>query len=226
MVGQYLRGAMLVMTVLSLGASPANACNCFNRWFGAPATTTYYAPAPMAVAPAPPCGCAPAPTVVNYVPQTSFRTVYVNMPVVAYQPVTTANPCTGCATTVMRPVTSYVTQARLVPYTSYRPVVTAAYAPVAPACGTPVTAAYAPPAIPVAAPAPAAPCCTAGYASAAPATSTSVMRAVVQQPAFASPTPAGQLTPSPAVSAPPSTMVPLSPSAPSPERRARISCAM
>jgi hypothetical protein len=215
MLGQRVRGAMLMATVLSLGASPAEACNCFNRWFGAPATTTYYAPYQVRYAPAAPCGCAPPAQVVNYMPQTSFRTVYVNMPVVAYQPVTTANPCTGCATTVMRPVTSYVTQARVVPYTTYRPVVTAAYAPVVPACGgcaTPVTAAYAP-AMPMAAPAPA-PCCTAGYAAAAPVASTTVMRAVVQQPTYASPAPA--MAPNSGSATTPPTMVPLSPPPTSP----------
>src|SRR5262245_47829888 len=130
MVGQHVRGALMVATILSLGAAPAEACRHCNRWFGAPATTTYYAP-PVVAAPVAPAPCAPVQQVVNYVPHTSYRTVYVATPVVAYQPITAANPCTGCATTVMRPVTSYVTQARLIPYTSYQPVVTAAYAPAA-----------------------------------------------------------------------------------------------
>ncbi len=58
------------------------------------------------------------------------------MPVTTYQPVAACGPCGG-ATTVMRPVTTYALRPQLVPYTTYRPVVTsvvAAYAPVAQAC--------------------------------------------------------------------------------------------
>jgi hypothetical protein len=87
-------------------------------------------------------GYAPAPTVCNYVPQTCYRTVYVNTPVVAYRPVTSCDPCTGCPTTCYRPVTTYVTQARLVPYTTYRPVYAAR--PVCSPCGTSTPAYYAP----------------------------------------------------------------------------------
>jgi hypothetical protein len=126
--------------------------------------------------------------VVNYAPQTCYRTVYVNTPVVAYQPVAACNPCTGCATTVMRPVTSYVMQPRMVAYTSYRPVVTAGYAPACPTCApaAPVaTAAYYAPAVAPAAPAP---CCGASYAPApaagvATAAPGAVVQRVIQQPA-------------------------------------------
>ena len=137
----------------------------------APVVATYapapvvaaYAPAPVMAAYAPAC-----PTVVNYVPQTAYRTVYYSTPVTAFSPVAACGPCGQ--TTVMRPVTTYVTQARLVPYMTYRPVVAAM--PVA-ACPTgcptaaPVaTAAYYAPAAPAccgAAPAAA----TVGYAPAA-----------------------------------------------------------
>src|SRR3569623_1595391 len=81
-----------------------------------------------------------APTVVNYVPQTCYRTQYVTVPVTTYRPTTGCDPCTGCPITTMRPVVSYVQQARMVPYTTYRPVVTSGCSP----CGGAVTAGYAP----------------------------------------------------------------------------------
>jgi hypothetical protein len=179
MTRQSLCVTLAAMTLFLLPAQSARACcGWWNRMWGTP-TTSYYAPYTAAYAPCASCapytaayapcatGCAApyvasyAPAcaqVVNYVPQTSYRTVYYSQPVVAYSPMTACNACGG-ATTVMRPVTTYVTQARVVPYTSYRPVVTAMpmataayYAPVA-------TAAYY---APVAAPA--AGCCGANYA--------------------------------------------------------------
>lgn len=160
MFGRHVRHSMLILSLSMLTASDAQACHWWKSCFGAPATT-FYAPYTASYAPA---GCGQT---VSYMPQTAYRTVYVNAPVMAYQPVTAANPCTGCPTTVMRPVVSYVTQAQLVPYTTYRPVVTQAATP---CCGAaPVVTSYAPaaPAV-MAAPAPvAAPCC--GAAAAAPA---------------------------------------------------------
>jgi hypothetical protein len=143
-------GALLALGLMSLSAAPAKAC-C--GWFGkcCGASTAYYPPVVAnyqpACAPAcSPCGggCAPyaasyAPAcnscqTVNYAPQTCYRTVYYSAPVVAYSPVAACGPCGQ--TTVMRPVTTYVTQARVVPYTMYRPMVAAM--PVS----APVTAAY------------------------------------------------------------------------------------
>ena len=179
MTGHKTCGALMALTLFSFSASPAQAqCatgRCggwWNRWFGASATTTYYSPAIAQTACLQPaCG-----QVVNYMPQTCYRTVYVNAPVVAYRPVTACDPCTGCPTTVMRPVTSFATQARLVPYTTYRPVVTAGYAPVVPACATCAPAAvpmarpaYYAPSVPMAPPvAPAAPACCGASAATAP----------------------------------------------------------
>jgi hypothetical protein len=60
--------------------------------------------------------------VVNYVPQTSYRTNWVQVPVTSYKPVATTDPCSGCTVTCMRPCTTYRWQAQRVPYTSYRPV--------------------------------------------------------------------------------------------------------
>ena len=61
-------------------------------------------------------------TVVNYVPQTSYRTVWQPVPVTTYRRTTHCNPTTGLPITCTRPCTSYTYQARRVPYTSYRPV--------------------------------------------------------------------------------------------------------
>lgn len=137
MIGLKVRVALVALAVLSLSSSSAQACDLWHRWFGAP-TTTFYAPYTASYAPA---GCGQT---VNYMPQTCYRTVYVNAPVVSYRPVSSCDPCTGCATTVMRPVVSYAMQARLVPYTTYRPVITAA--PAAACCGavTPATSYYVP----------------------------------------------------------------------------------
>jgi hypothetical protein len=61
-------------------------------------------------------------TVVNYVPQTAYRTSYKRVPVTQYRPVTNSDPCTGCTVTCMKPCTTYTYQCQRVPYTTYRPV--------------------------------------------------------------------------------------------------------
>jgi hypothetical protein len=153
-IGRNVVGAVAALTLFSVSATPARACHFFDRMCGKPVTTFYAPVAPVVAAPT----CCAQPTVVNYVPQTAYRTVIVNQPVTAFQPATACDAC-GRATTVMRPVTTFVRQTAMVPYTTFRPVVT----PVAqPCCGAaPVTATYAPAvaapvAPPVAAPAP---CC-------------------------------------------------------------------
>jgi hypothetical protein len=126
---------------------------------------------------APAAPAAPVAQQVNYVPQTCYRTVYSPVAVTSYRPITTADPCTGCPVTSMAPVTTYVQRPVVVPYTTYRPVITTVMMPpVAPACSTcsacsscataaPTLAYYAPAA--VAAPAPS---CGCGASAAAPAT--------------------------------------------------------
>jgi hypothetical protein len=210
-------------------ASQADACEFLRRCFGgAPKTTTYYTPV---AAPT----CCPQQTV-SYMPQTCYRTVIQQVPVVAYRPTTACDPCTGCPRTVMSPVTSYVNQTRLVPYTSYRPVVTANYAPACnTGCGAPVVASGCPtggcgaartvayPAMPVttnyALPAaPAAPACC----GASPATSTYSPATTTYSPATTySAAPAGavgstitSLTPAPATTTPSLSPAPFSSSAP------------
>jgi hypothetical protein len=70
-----------------------------------------------------PCNtCQPPQVTANYVPQTCYRTQYVNVPVTTYRPAVGTDPCTGCPVTCMRPTISYVQQARLVPYTTFRAV--------------------------------------------------------------------------------------------------------
>jgi hypothetical protein len=196
MLSHKLRGAVIALTLLSLPASTTYACGCGRGLFGG--TSTYYAPYTAAYAAYTPYVASYAPAgygqTVNYLQQTAYRTVYVNSPVVAYSPVTACNACGG-ATTVLRPVTTYVTAARLVPYTTYSPVVTSVAPACAPACApaAPVTAAYYAPAAPAAAP-----CCGASYS--APTTA-----------GYAAPTTAGYaaapatVTPAPAYAAPSTT---------------------
>lgn len=78
-----------------------------------------------ALSPVDSCGCGAAyceQTVVNYVPQTAYRTVWQPVPVTTYKRTTRCNPATGLPITCVQPCTNYTYQARRVPYTSYRPV--------------------------------------------------------------------------------------------------------
>lgn len=84
-----------------------------------------------------PCG---QQLVCNYVPQTCYRTQTVAVPVTTMKPVCGADPCTGCPTTVMRPVVTYQQQVQYVPYQSYR----LQYSVAQPACPTATTSYYAP----------------------------------------------------------------------------------
>lgn len=129
-------------------ASPAESHAIFHwlsRCCGGGSSTPTYGAAPLygtAPAAADPC-CAPPQVTqtASYVPQTCYRTQYVNVPVTTYRPVVSRDPCTGCPVTCLRPTTSYVQQAQLVPYTTYRRVLSN------PCCGAAapaVTAGYAP----------------------------------------------------------------------------------
>jgi hypothetical protein len=84
-----------------------------------------------------PCG---QQLVCNYVPQTCYRTQTVAVPVTTMKPVCGADPCTGCPTTVMRPVVTMQQQVQYVPYQSYR----LQYSVAQPACPTATTSYYAP----------------------------------------------------------------------------------
>src|SRR5580658_7322883 len=121
MVAQKMRTVLVALSVAVLGAYPSqsDAC-CFWRSM----TTANYAPAPA-------CNTC------NYVPQVAYRTVYTNVPVTVMRPISTINPCTGCPVTTLQPTTSYRLQPQLVPYTTYRPVMTSC-------CAAPTAVGYAP----------------------------------------------------------------------------------
>jgi hypothetical protein len=116
MFKKFARGlSALAMSAMLLGAEPIQACCLWDgccEWFK-PKPTTY----------APPPACAVCPQQVSYVPQTSYRSECACVPCTTCQPVNACDPCGG-AQTVMQPVTSYVRRPVMVPYTSYRPVVT------------------------------------------------------------------------------------------------------
>lgn len=148
MIAKRVRHALLALIFLLVPASQADAFEWLDRMLGIGNTSYYgptavapttvgpaYAPttvgpayAPTTVGPAyaltavvPACcrqqTCYSQPTT-NYIPQTCYRTVYQLVPVTTYCPTSMCDPCTGCPGTVMRPVTSFVMQASVVPYAS------------------------------------------------------------------------------------------------------------
>ncbi len=119
MIGFSMKKLLIVgMVAGGFLATPSESHAIFH-WFSrccAP-RTTYLPPAPAVnCCPAPVC----PPQVCNYVPVTAYRTQVCNVPVTAYRPSTSCDPCTGCPTTTYRPVTTYMRQVRRVPYTTYR----------------------------------------------------------------------------------------------------------
>lgn len=103
-------------------SAPGQADACW--WWGR--RSTYYV-APVVAAPTPvvanfaPSCCAPQ-QVCQMVPQTAYRTQTVSVPVTSFMPVAGVDGCTGCPTTTLRPVTSFVQQTQMVPYTTFRQV--------------------------------------------------------------------------------------------------------
>ena len=96
-------------------------------------TTSFYPNTAAATAPGGGC-CGPAQcqqTVLKYVPQVSYRTVWQPVPVTQYRRTVSYNPATGLPITCTQPCTTYTYQARRVPYTTFRP--TYAQVPVTPA---------------------------------------------------------------------------------------------
>ena len=102
-----------------------------------------------------PVAPAPVAQTCQYMPVTSYRTVYKQVPVTTYQPVTSQSWCSCQPVTTYRPVTTYVTQAQQVPFTTYKPVYAAAPAPAVTTYSAPAAA------VSYAAPAPSTPCCGA-----------------------------------------------------------------
>jgi len=184
MIARSACTALVAVTLVAAPAAPAQAFfgHCCRK---AAPTTTFYAPvaaAPVIAAPA-----CPQQQVVNYMPQTAFRSVIVQRPVTTFVPQAACGPC-GQPTTVMRPVTTFVSQQQLVPYTTFRPVVTTVASP---CCGAaPTTVSFAP--APVIAPAPVA------VAPAAPACCGSTPVPTLSSPAPMA-APAGTVTPVPSL---------------------------
>ena len=83
-----------------------------------------------------PTSCVTTQRVCTNVPQTCYRTVYRQVPVTVYRPVTKVDPCTGCTTTCMHPCTTVQHVAQRVPVTTYRQVCQMVQRPVAPTCNT------------------------------------------------------------------------------------------
>ena len=131
---------MFVLLLAGSGASTwpqvTEAQCCLDAFFAGCATCfrkpQAYAVAPV-MAPVPaPIPAPPPPVVVpvqqvSYVPETTYRTQYQNVPVTSYKPSTEIDPCTGCPRECMQQVTNYVQQAVNVPVTQYRAVYSTKY---------------------------------------------------------------------------------------------------
>lgn len=120
-----IAGALLVAAVVfSSGVCEAGLFDCFNR-----SEPTTYAPPYQAqrVAYMPTCDpcnpCAAVPQV-NYVPEVKYRWTYSRIDRTEYQPVASADPCTGCPVTSYRPVTkkSLLPWLHREAYTTYKAV--------------------------------------------------------------------------------------------------------
>jgi len=105
--------AAVAVLFVAGAATTSRACEFLDCLLGKSTANyaTYYAPT-VAYSP---CG-----TTCGYVPQTSYRTVYSQVPYRAYQPISSCDPCTGSPVTTYRPLTYYRRQAQMIPYTSYR----------------------------------------------------------------------------------------------------------
>ncbi len=123
----------------------AGCASCFNK---PPRVAPLMPMAPVAAPIMAPVAAPPAPVMVpmqktSYVPETTYRTEYRNVPVTTYKPSCEIDPCTGCPVECMQPVTQYVQQAVNVPVTQYRAVTSTQYVQMQPGyAGAP---AYAPP---------------------------------------------------------------------------------
>jgi hypothetical protein len=98
-----------------------------NRWGTVtqavqPYTAFYGQPAAAAPSLAPTTCTTCTQQVCQYVPHTTYRVAYRQVPVTTYQNFTTVDPCTGCPRVCMRPVTTCVRQSYYVPCTTYHRV--------------------------------------------------------------------------------------------------------
>ncbi|MCA9102604.1 MAG: hypothetical protein KDA63_15700 [Planctomycetales bacterium] len=136
MINHSLRWTGIAACATALLAGSPSDGQAFCGWFGSCcAPRTAYMP----VAPA------PVAQTCQYVPVTSYRTVYKQVPVTTYQPVTSTSWCSCQPVTTFRPTTTFVTQAQQVPFTTYKPVFAAAPAPVVQTYNAPAAVSVAPP---------------------------------------------------------------------------------
>ncbi len=132
------------------------------------------------------------PTVVQYRPYVSFRSVPQTVPVTDYRPQTVVDPATGAPVTVMRPCERQVVTMQRVPFTAYHPGAVQQGAPVLvggavnPCCET---------AAPIAAPAPCNGCQSAAPYYTAPQAGAAAPPAQLYGAPTAQPTPAYQQPP-------------------------------
>ena len=122
-------------TAFLLGAPSRGWAECaLWNWLFGHGQTTYappycppnvYAPTAPAYSCAPaqcaPAQCAPSqPACQPCTPTTTYRISYRPVPTVAYMPVVSIDPCSGCSVTTYRPTRAWTYQASLVPYSTYR----------------------------------------------------------------------------------------------------------
>lgn len=120
----FAAALLAAVVVFAPGASQAGLFDCFTN----PEPTTYAPPyQAQRVAYMPTCDpcnpCAAAPQV-NYVPEVKYRWTYSRIDRTEYQPVASADPCTGCPVTTYRPVTkkSLLPWLHREAYTTYKAV--------------------------------------------------------------------------------------------------------
>jgi len=123
MLTSKLRCVVLTCALaIAMLAVPArsDACGLFSALFGSRYDTVQTACYPSCGPTA--CTSCYTPQTCNYVPQTCYRTVVRRVPVTTCRVTTRTSWLTGCPVTTYRPVTVWVQQASLVPYTTYRMV--------------------------------------------------------------------------------------------------------
>jgi hypothetical protein len=118
-------GALFAAAVVfSPGVCQAGLFDCFNRSEPTTDAPPYQAQRVAYMPTCDPCNpCAAAPQV-NYVPEVKYRWKYARIERTEYQPVASADPCTGCPRTSYRPVTkkSMLPWLHREAYTTYKAV--------------------------------------------------------------------------------------------------------
>jgi hypothetical protein len=172
--------------VVTLPATSTAACGgCAPTCGGCAPACGSCAPAYGSCAPA--CGSC-APQVCQYIPYTSYRTVYAPVAATACQSAPSCSPSSGCPVTMYRPVVVWAQQPRLIPYTTYRPlyspVALVAYYPVYAACPTPCVSYGGPPAISCGIPSSGCGSCVPAVTAAAPSSPYPLVPSTTATPPF------------------------------------------